>query len=47
MGRIPSNEIYRILSEMKGTVGLYIEDCATGEILKINPELSFPAWQRH
>ena len=26
MGRIPSNEIYRILSEMKGTVGLYIED---------------------
>ena len=43
MGRIPSNEIYRILSEMKGTVGLYIEDCATGEILKINPELSFPA----
>ena len=30
MGRIPSNEIYRILSEMKGTVGLDIDDCATG-----------------
>lgn len=43
MGRIPSAEIYRILSTTNGVVGLYIEDCTSGEKLVINPEEVFPA----
>ena len=43
MGRIPTKEIYSILAELKGTVGLYIEDLKTGETLNINPETVFPA----
>ena len=43
MKRIPAAEIYRILSSTKGIVGLYIEDCETGEKLVINPEEVFPA----
>ena len=38
MKRIPQNEIYRILSGLAGTVGLYVEDCQSGEIFTINPE---------
>ena len=38
MGRIPAAEIYRILSTTNGVVGLYIEDCQTGEKLVINPD---------
>ena len=37
MKRIPQNEIYRILSGLAGTVGLYVEDCQSGEIFTINP----------
>ena len=36
MKRIPQNEIYRILSGLAGTVGLYVEDCQSGEIFTIN-----------
>lgn len=43
MSRIPSNEIYRILSDLKGTVGLYVEDCTTGEVFTINPDHVFPS----
>ena len=43
MGRIPAAEIYRILSTTNGVVGLYIEDCQTGEKLVINPDEVFPA----
>ena len=43
MGRIPAAEIYRILSTTNGVVGLYVEDCETGEKLVINPDEVFPA----
>ena len=43
MKRIPQNEIYRILSGLAGTVGLYVEDCQSGEIFTINPEHVFPS----
>jgi len=43
MGRIPVKDIYGILSGMTGNVGLYIEDCETGEVFTINPDHIFPA----
>lgn len=43
MNRIPQNEIYRILSGLAGTVGLYVEDCQSGEVFTINPEHVFPS----
>lgn len=43
MKHIPQNEIHRILADLKGTVGLYIEDCATGETFTLNPEHVFPS----
>ena len=43
MGRIPAGEIYRILCQTRGVVGLYIEDCQSGEKLVINPDEVFPA----
>ena len=43
MKRIPQNEIYRILSGLAGTVGLYVEDWQSGEIFTINPEHVFPS----
>lgn len=36
MKRIPQNEIYRILSGLAGTVGLYVDDTA---ILGLKSEL--------
>ena len=43
MKRIPQNEIYQILAGLKGTVGLYIEDCASGEVFTVNPDYVFPS----
>lgn len=40
--RIPSQEICRILGGLSGQVGLYVEDCGTGELFTVNPELLFP-----
>jgi beta-lactamase class A len=42
MAKIPSGEIFRILSELDGSVGLYITDCKTGENFTINPNKIFP-----
>lgn len=43
MKRIPSYEIFRILSDLTGTVGLYVEDCDSGEVFTINPDYVFPS----
>lgn len=43
MGRIPQNEIYQILSDLHGTAGLYVEDCSSGEVFTVNPDLIFPS----
>lgn len=43
MSRIPTKEIHRILADLTGTVGLYIEDCQTGETFVINPDYVFPS----
>jgi len=43
MSNIPAKEISRILSEANGNVGLYIEDCQTGEVFTVNGEKQFPA----
>ena len=42
MKRIPAAEIYRILSSTNGIVGLYIEDCETGEKLVVYQALYAP-----
>ena len=43
MYRIPQNEIYKILAELDGVVGLYVEDCSTNEVFTVNPDHRFPA----
>lgn len=43
MSRIPQNEIYRILADLDGIAGLYIEDCSTGELFTVNPDYVFPS----
>lgn len=43
MHAIPVKDICRVLSEANGTVGLYIEDCKTGETFTVNGETVFPA----
>lgn len=43
MKRIPQNKIYEILANLTGTVGLYIEDCTSGETFTINPDYVFPS----
>ena len=43
MNRIPQQEIYRLLADLRGTAGLYIEDCDSGEVFTINPDYVFPS----
>jgi len=43
MSGIPAKEIHQILSEYDGDIGLYIEDCQTGETFSINGEKAFPS----
>ena len=43
MGRIPQTQIYQLLSELKGTVGLYIHDLDTDEVFEVNPDHVFPS----
>ena len=43
MSVIPVKEISQILSEANGDVGLYIEDCQTGEVFTVNGEKTFPS----
>ncbi len=43
MSLIPVKEISKILSEANGDVGLYVEDCQTGEVFIVNGEKTFPA----
>lgn len=43
MSGIPVKEIHQILSEYDGEVGLYIEDCQTGESFAVNGEKMFPS----
>ena len=43
MSSIAKKEIYQILSECDGDVGLYVEDCQTGEVFTVNAEESFPS----
>lgn len=43
MGKIPQREIYRLLADMKGSVGLYINLLDTDEVFEINPELVYPS----
>ena len=43
MNRIPQNKIYEILADLTGTVGLYVEDCTSGEIFTVNPDYVFPS----
>ena len=43
MSAIPVKELYRILAEYDGDVGLYVEDCQTGEVFAVNAEEVFPS----
>ncbi len=43
MGRIPQNEIYKILSELNGNAAVYVEDCESGELFTVNPDRVFPS----
>ena len=43
MSLIPVKEISKILSEANGDVGLYVEDCQTGEVFTVNGEKTFPS----
>jgi len=43
MGKIPQNQIYQLLAELKGTMGLYIQDLETDEVFQINPDHVFPS----
>lgn len=43
MSRLPRREIYRLLSELDGSVGLFIKDLTDGETLEIDPERVFPS----
>lgn len=43
MGRIPQREIYRLLAELKGTMGLYVHALDTDEVFQINPDVVFPS----
>lgn len=43
MKKIPQQEIYQLLSEINGTVGLYIHILDTDEVFQINPNHIFPS----
>lgn len=44
MKRIPQRKICELVSALpSGDVGLFIEDCDSGERFELNPELEFPA----
>lgn len=43
MGKIPQNQIYQLLAEVKGTFGIYIQDLETDEVFQINPDHVFPS----
>lgn len=43
MSRLPRREIYHLLSELDGTVGLFIKELTDGETLEIDPERVFPS----
>ena len=43
MNRIPQQEIYRLLADLRGTAGLYIEDCDGGEVFTVTPDYVFPS----
>lgn len=43
MSRLPRREIYRLLSELDGSAGLFIKDLTDGETLEIDPERVFPS----
>lgn len=43
MNQIPQKEIYRILSGLEGTAGLYINILDSGEVFQINPDFVFPS----
>ena len=43
MNEIPTQDIFRVLSELEGDVGLFIADEATGEIFTVNGDKLFVA----
>lgn len=43
MKKLPQEEIYRLLAEMKGTAGLYIHVLDTDEVMEVNPLHVFPS----
>jgi beta-lactamase class A len=43
MRRIPAKEIFAILRDLDGDVGLYVADIETGETLTVSPDEIFPS----
>ena len=43
MGKIPQNQIYQLLAQVKGTFGIYIHDLDTDEVFQVNPDRVFPS----
>lgn len=43
MKKIPQSNIYKILAEMNGIAGVYIENLITEEVFEVNADLVFPS----
>lgn len=43
MGKIPQNQIYQLLAQVKGAFGIYIHDLDTDEVFQVNPDRVFPS----
>lgn len=43
MGRIPRNEILELISRVKGTFGIYVEDMESNEVFELNADHVFPS----
>ena len=43
MSKIPTREIFRVLGELEGDVGLFVGDDATGDVFTVNGDKSFVA----
>lgn len=43
MNKLPRRAIFELLSELEGSVGLFIQDLDSGETLEIDPERVFPS----
>ena len=43
MKKIPQEQIYQLLAQMRGTAGLYIHVLDTDEVMEVNPEHVFPS----